>query len=62
MKSLTRRDRCGINKLAAGCAELRRRVSAPTDTGITEVMLEAFAKFDYATRTEQWMSGFVHTV
>ena len=50
IKSPTGSDRCGINMLATGCAELRRWVSALTDTGITEAALEAFAKFDYATR------------
>ncbi len=45
--------------LATGCAELRRRVSALTDTGITEGMLEAFAKFDYVTRPAQCMLGFM---
>lgn len=59
IKSPTLSDRCGINMLATGCAELRRRVSAPTDTGITEAMLEAFAKFDYVTWPGQCMLGFV---
>lgn len=49
IKSPTVSDRCRINMLATGCAELRHWVSALTDTGITEAMLEAFAKFDYVT-------------
>lgn len=52
-------DRCRINMLATGCAELRRWVSALTNTGITEAMLEAFAKFDYVTWPALGMSGFL---
>lgn len=59
IKSPTGSDRCGINMLATGCAELRRWVSALTDTGITETTLEAFAKFDYATWPALCMLGFV---
>lgn len=54
IKSPTVSDRCRINILAAGCAELRHWVSALTDTGITETMLETFAKFDYVTWPGQW--------
>lgn len=49
IKSPAVSDRCRINMMAAGCAELRRWGSALTDTGITEATLEAFAKFDYVT-------------
>lgn len=59
IKSPTVSDRCRINMLAAGYAELRHRVSAVTATGITEAMLQAFAKFDYVTWPGQFMSGFV---
>lgn len=55
-------DRCRINILATGCAELRRWVPALTDTGIIEAMLEAVAKFDYVTQPGQCTLGFVsHT-
>lgn len=46
-------DICRINILATGCAELRRWVPTLTATGITEAMLEAAAKFDYATQPGQ---------
>lgn len=59
IKSPTVSDRCRINMPAAGCAELRRGVSALTVTGITEAMLEAFAKFDYVIWPGQCMFGFV---
>lgn len=56
IKSPTVSDRCRINMLATGCAELRHRVSALTDTRITEAMLQGFEKFDYVTWPGQFMS------
>lgn len=54
-------DRCRINILATGCAELRRWVPALTATGITEAMLEVVAKFDYVTQAGQCAVGLCVT-
>ena len=45
--------------LATGRTELGHWVSELTDTGITEAMVEAFAKFDYVTWPGKYMFTFV---
>lgn len=51
-------DRCRINILATGCAELRHWAPALTATGNRSgSLLEAVAKFDYVTSPGQCAVG-----